>query len=373
MSEVLDLVVAAQSGLTAAEVDTCGQDAGAACLFVLRTTDNAVLARAADLLVAKPLKVALIVVLALVVNRLVQRAIGRFLRGLESAVPRGLRAADRHAAALLMTGPAQLRSRQRTETIGAVLRSLTKMVIAVIAGLMVLSEFGVDLGPLIAGAGIVGVALGFGSQSLVKDFLSGAFILVEDQFGVGDIIDVGEASGVVEGVSMRVTRLRDVQGVMWHVPNGEIRRVGNHSQEWSRALIDVEVAYGTDLSHAQSVIKAVADEVWRDQAWAPSILDEPDVWGVETLGPSGVLIRLVVKTKPSDQWKVMRVLRHRIKDAFDDEGIEIPFPQQSVWVRGPAGGADRGGAPHLTGTRAESGDDSGRGDSGPGGGGGGAP
>jgi small conductance mechanosensitive channel len=213
--------------------------------------------------------------------------------------------------------------------------SVTGVVIWAIAGLMALDKLGFNLGPLLAGAGVLGIAIGFGSQTLVRDFLSGIFMLVEDQFGVGDVINVGEASGVVEALSLRTTRLRSVDGTLWHVPNGEIRRVGNMSQEWSRALLDIEVAYATDLAWAQDIIKATADEMWRaDEVFGPSILEEPEVWGVESLGANGIVIRLVVKTVPLDQWKVMRALRQRIKAAFDAEGIEIPFPQQTVWVRG---------------------------------------
>jgi len=199
-----------------------------------------------------------------------------------------------------------------------------------VALLMCLGEVGIDLAPLLAGAGVLGVAIGFGSQSLVRDFLSGMFILIEDQFGVGDIVDLGEASGTVEAVSLRTTRLRAVDGTVWHMPNGEITRVGNMSQHWSRALLDVEVAYDTDLEHARRVIKRVADELWREDT---SVLDEPEMWGVEQLGASGIALRLVVKTTPSAQWKVSRELRERIKLAFDEEGIEIPFPQQMVWNR----------------------------------------
>jgi moderate conductance mechanosensitive channel len=201
---------------------------------------------------------------------------------------------------------------------------------------MILGEVGIELGPLLAGAGIIGVALGFGSQSLVKDFLSGVFILIEDQFGVGDIVNLdGETSGTVEAVSLRTTRLRSVDGTVWHVPNGEIRRVGNQSQHWSRALIDVEVAYETDLDHAQAVIASVAHEIAESDT---DVLDEPEVWGVEALGANGVMIRLVVKTRPSQQYRVSRELRARIKSAFEREGIEIPFPQQTVWHRQVAGG-----------------------------------
>lgn len=313
----------------------CGEDASAICRAALRTTNSEWIATLSDLLLAKPLKIALILAVAWVANRLARRAVRHFVQSFEEAG--GSRAfdrvRDRTPAALLTTGPVNMRSAQRARTVGAVLRSLTTASIWTIASLMVLSEFNVNLGPLIAGAGIAGVALGFGAQSLVKDFLTGTFMLLEDQFGVGDTIDCGEATGVVEGVSLRTTRLRDVEGTVWHVPNGQIVRIGNKSQEWSRALLDVEVAYDTDLEAAKQLIKRVADEVWRDDILRTSVIDEPEVWGVEHFGPDGITIRLVVKTRPADQWKVMRELRQRLKAALDAAGIEIPFPQRTVWVR----------------------------------------
>jgi len=329
----------AQAVVTDAEREACGEDPGAACLWIYRTTDSETIAKALDWVLAKPVKIAIILAVAFVVNRLARRAIRKFVQGMQQApVQRGLEGIrTRTPASLLTTGPVQMRAAQRAQTIGSVLKSITTFGLWTFAFLMVLGEFGINLGPLIAGAGIVGVALGFGAQSLVKDFLSGMFMLIEDQFGVGDIVDAGEASGVVEGVSLRSTRLRDVNGVVWHIPNGEIHRIGNKSQEWSRALLDIEVAYTTDVDHAQRVIKAVADELWDQEPWSESILEEPEVWGVEVLGPSGLSIRLVVKTRPADQFTVMRELRRRLKARFDEEGIEIPFPQQTVWYRNADG------------------------------------
>jgi small-conductance mechanosensitive channel len=318
--------------VTPEETDACGQDPGAACLWVFRTTDSAVAAGAADWVVTKPLKILLVAALAVVLYRLVARAIGRFIEGVRTAsVQRRLEAVGEVApGSLVAPGPVNARAVQRAETMGAVLRSIAKAAIGTVAVLTVLGEFGVNLGPLIAGAGIAGVALGFGAQSLVKDFLSGIFMLVDDQFGVGDIVDVGEASGLVEGVSLRTTRLRDVEGTVWHVPNGEIRRVGNKSQQWSRALLDVQVAFETDVDQATRVIKAAADEVWHSEEVGPSVLEEPEVWGVEGFGPTGIAIRLVVKTQPADQWKVLRELRSRIKVALDREGIGFGF-QRIPW------------------------------------------
>jgi small conductance mechanosensitive channel len=276
------------------------------------------------------LRIVAILALAFIANRVGRRAVKRSLTKLHSGAVRERMGAmrKRTPAALLETGETSVRAEQRIDALSSVLRSVLSFVIFLTAGLMCLGEVGINLGPRIAGAGVLGVAIGFGSQSLVRDFLSGTFILVEDQFGVGDIVDVGEASGTVEAVSLRTTRLRAIDGTVWHVPNGEIRRVGNQSQHWSRALIDVEVAYETDLDHAQAVIASVAHELALQDA---DVLDEPEVWGVEALGANGVMIRLVVKTRPSEQYRVSRALRLRLKSAFEREGIEIPFPQQTVW------------------------------------------
>src|SRR3954467_9675871 len=248
-----------------------------------------------DFLVDAPLKIVVILVLAVVANRVARKGVKRALRTLQSGAVQerlgSLRAATPDA--LLATTEHSLRAEQRIEALASVLRSLTTFVIYAVAAFMILGEVGIELGPLIAGAGIIGVALGFGSQSLVRDFLSGVFILVEDQFGVGDIVDLGEASGVVDAVSLRTTRLRAVDGTLWHVPNGEIRRVGNKSQHWSRALIDLDVAYDTEIEHAEAVIASVAHEIAAEDS---DVIEEPEVWGVEALGANGIVIRLVVKT-----------------------------------------------------------------------------
>ena len=253
---------------------------------------------------------------------------------------RGL-AALRAPTALARTGEIpSLRRVQRAETVGALLKSMASFGIWTLAGLMALGTLGLDLGPLIAGAGIVGVAVGFGSQNLVRDFISGIFMLMEDQYGVGDVVDAGPATGTVEGVGLRTTRLRDVSGTLWHIPNGEIRRVGNRSQGWARALVDVEVAYSTDLDDATRTIERVAHDLYVDERWAAKILDEPEVWGVEELGPDGIRVRLVAKTRPLEQWKVARELRARLKVAFDRAGIEVSA--QKVLTASAAPAEDQG-------------------------------
>ncbi len=316
--------------------EVCGADAGIFCRLVLDRTGDSALAELADKLFGTTLTILAIVAIAFVVKRLVGRGVKRTLRTLHSGAVRERLGAIRRRtpAALLETSEISLRGEQRITALTSVLRSVASGVIYAIAAFLVLGEVGLNLAPLLAGAGILGIALGFGAQSLVKDFLSGLFILVEDQFGVGDIVDLDQqTSGTVEAVSLRTTRLRSVDGTVWHVPNGDIRRVGNKSQHWSRALLDIEVAYHTDIEQAKRVIKSVADGLWHER---DDILEEPEVWGVEQLGSNAIVIRLVVKTRPADQYPVSRELRERLKNAFDLEGIEIPFPQQVVWHRGEA-------------------------------------
>ena len=311
----------------------CGDSPGFFCREVLNRTENRTLAEISDLLLGKSLTIIAILVGAFILNRIVGGGVKRTLRSLHSgAVRESLGAVRRRTpGALLETEVTSLRAEQRITALTSVLRSVASFAIFTIAALLVLGEAGANLGPLLAGAGIIGIALGFGSQTLVKDFLSGLFILVEDQFGVGDIVDLdGRTAGTVEAVSLRTTRLRAVDGTVWHVPNGDISRVGNQSQHWSRALLDIDVAYETDIDHAKDVIKRVADELCAERE---DILEPPEVWGVESLGPHSIVIRLVVKTRPSDQYPVSRELRQRLKEAFDAEGIEIPFQQQTVWNR----------------------------------------
>lgn len=274
------------------------------------------------------LQIVVIVVVAWVLARLLRALIRRITWRIKEAPRRGRFGVTEEAAVV------STRRAQRLDALGTVIASAVGFLVWAVALFTILgSTFGMNIGPLVAGAGIVGVALGFGAQDLVKDVLSGMFMLAEDQYGVGDIIDVGEAVGVVEGVSLRTTRVRDLTGTLWHVPNGEIRRVGNMSQEWSRALLDIGVAYGSDVDRAAEVIKAVADQMATEDSYKKLFLADPEIWGVETLGTDSVTIRLVVKTRPGEQWAISRELRRRIKLALDEASIEIPFPQRTVWVR----------------------------------------
>jgi moderate conductance mechanosensitive channel len=333
-------VVAAVVAQSAQSVqEACGQDPSFVCRRVLDWTGSATWAEAVDKLLSAPTHILLILIVAVLANVLVRRAIRRLTNKIvDPGAQERIRSLKRRAPhAIVDTGSLSLRSAARAQTLALVLRSIASVFIWAIAITLILGELGVSIGPLIAGAGIAGIAIGFGAQSLVKDFLSGIFMLVEDQYGVGDIIDAGDASGTVEAVTLRTTRLRDVKGTVWHIPNGSITRVGNMSQQWARARLDIEVAYGTDLDRAQAVIKEVADGLWHDRAWKGKILEEPEVWGVENLGPDAIVLRLVVKTRPAEQFPVMRELRRRLSDSMAASKIEMPHAHSEVWVRRDAG------------------------------------
>ena len=317
-------------------LDACGAEGSYICEQVYEWTNNKLLATGTDWLLDRPIRILLIVILAWTASKILQRSVLKFAQTIANSPtdPRLQSLRERGPGKLLMEERELKRAAARAETIGLVLRSLGVAGIWMVALFMILGQLDIDLAPLIAGAGIGGLALGFGAQSIVKDFLSGLFMLIEDQYGVGDIVDVGSASGTVEKVSLRSTTIRDVKGTVWHVPNGAISRVGNSSQLWSRALLDVEVAYDTDLDLARRVIQQVGDSLWEDPEWGgDELMERPEIWGVQDLGASAVALRLVVKTEPSKQWAVERELRMRLKVAFDKAGIEIPFPQQTVWHR----------------------------------------
>jgi moderate conductance mechanosensitive channel len=321
---VIESAVLALSATDPGLVEACGPKGQQSwlCSSVYRITGDSNAADIADSL-AKPIRILVVLLVAWILVRITRVFTARFVRHLSGGVEK--LASIRGGVALVDTGPmSQARRTQRAETIGAVVRSLITIVIWSIAVLTILETLGINLAPLIAGAGIAGIALGFGAQSLVRDFLSGMFMLMEDQFGVGDVIDVGVATGTVEGVSLRTTRLRDIDGVVWHIPNGTILRVGNKSQQWSRAVVDVPVTYSADAGIATDVIRDVAADLWHDPDFASVILTEPSVLGVESLAPGQVVIRVVVRTQPQQQWRVERELRTRIKTALDGVGIALP-------------------------------------------------
>lgn len=277
-----------------------------------------------NFLLDKPAHILLLLVLTWVASRLIGRAIGRLVRRLEgSEAHQALQDIRQDRAPLVDVAVSQVRSAQRAETIGALLRSVAAFVVWTVALLTVITELDVKVAPLLAGASVLGAALGFGAQNLVRDFLAGFFVVMEDQYGVGDVIDAGPATGRVEGVSLRKTRLRDLNGTVWHIPNGQMTRVGNMSQEWSQAVLDIEVHESADIDRAAQVIEGTARQVCADDTVRARIVEDPEVWGVERIGDEAVAIRLAVRTLPMSRWRIARELRARIKSELDQHGIPL--------------------------------------------------
>jgi small conductance mechanosensitive channel len=221
---------------------------------------------------------------------------------------------------------------QRGQTISQLLRSVGRVTVVVVGLLLSLNVF-IDIGPLLAGAGILGLAVSFGAQSLVKDVISGFFYLLEGQFAVGDVIEVSGKSGVVERMTLRMVVLRDLHGVVHMVPNGQITTVSNMTRTWSRAVVDVGVAYGTDVDQALRIFAEESRILAHDPEWQARFDGEPEVVGVQGLDESQVTIRTLLRTHAGQQWAVAREFRRRIKARLDLEGIEIPYPQRTVHVR----------------------------------------
>jgi small conductance mechanosensitive channel len=292
----------------------------------------------ADVLLGNPLKLVGLVLLGVVTRYVVHRLIDRLVARAARSEPPKRMLGSRRAAKVVFGGTGVYSERRalRATTLGSLLKSIVTAVIGVIVVVMALDILGYPVAPLLASAGIAGIALGFGAQNLVKDFLSGIFMLLEDQYGVGDVIDMGEASGTVEAVGLRVTRLRAVDGTVWYVRNGEVIRVGNSSHGWARAVLDVRIAYDEDTDRARALLLGVARDLAADPEWSDSVLEEPEVWGVEDLAADSVILRLVVKVEPLQQWKLARELRERIKQTFDAEGMDIPHAAPAPPPRPPA-------------------------------------
>lgn len=261
-----------------------------------------------------PIRVATIVLFAAVLNWVMIAAIRR-------VVSRAARQSDRPQSSLALL---KERREQRARAIGQLVRSLVTVVIWATALMMILPLFGMDIAPLLASASVIGVALGFGAQTLVRDFLSGIFLILEDQFGVGDFVDLGEAVGTVEEVTLRVTRLRDATGVVWYVRNGDILRVANRSQGWTLAIVDVPVGYETDIDRVHEIVDATAAAMLADPACPVSEFNTPHFAGVESVSGEAVIVRITAKADPSEQLPLQRLIRQRMKQAFDDAGIRVP-------------------------------------------------
>ncbi|MGH3771621.1 MAG: mechanosensitive ion channel family protein [Pseudonocardiaceae bacterium] len=307
----------------------CLRDEGSWCARIYRLTHNDLLSRYADTVVGAGLRILLILLLAILIRLMVHRAITRLTQLSAEGPPPGLLRPPRErapASALGTEVPPKRRS-QRARTIGSVLRSGTTFVVYGVAATLVLGELGIDLGPIIASAGILGVALGFGAQNLVKDFLSGMFMMVENQYDVGDVVDLGEASGTVEGVGLRVTTLRDVKGTVWYVRNGEVLRVGNSSQDYSVAVVDVPIGHDADIPLCTELAGRTAAELTADgSAWAADVLESPEMLGVESISSEGMTLRITTKVRAGRQWAVQRALRAAVMAAFAQAGVPPPSP-----------------------------------------------
>lgn len=308
----------------ASVVDVCGprEEAERLCVLVYDLTGNEPLARAADV-GSTAVWIMLVVVLAVVATQVSKFLVVRYSGRLEQRMSRRLDAAHERGE-LSDTRRFRTRRLQRLQAASGVVRGVFGVVIWMTALFLILDLLGVPLQPLLAGAGLAGIVLGFGAQQLVRDVLAGIAMLIEDQYGVGDWIEVDERIGVVERVGLRSTAFRDVDGVLHHVLNGYIQRVGNLSQEWARATLDVPIALDADVATAKAVIHKVATDLAADPLWGQDVIGTPEVWGVQYHGPDGVRIRVVIPTKPLRNWDLSRQLRERLKYAFDTAGIRMP-------------------------------------------------
>ena len=274
-----------------------------------------------------PLQILIIVLLAVairwisvaVLNRIIKRMAAQGRRERLGETRRAERTQE--LSEVLMSQ----RRQQRAEAIGALLRSVITATVLIIALLLILPILGIDVAPLLASAGVLGVALGFGAQSLVKDYLSGIFLVFEDQYGVGDLVDLGEAVGVVEDVTLRITRLRDLSGVVWYVRNGEILRVANQSQGWVLATVDIPVAYDENLDKVRECINAVAEDMYGDPQYDDMLLGKPTYAGVESVSGEAVFIKVIAKAAPEKQIPLTRAIRARVKESFDRAGVRVPI------------------------------------------------
>lgn len=295
------------------------------CEKVYDLTDVDWLARYADSVVDSTMSILTIMVIAFLLRLLVHRAISRLtIQISDGRAPSWLRARERDGqpAPGPRTRSAERRS-QRARTIGSLLRSVSSFAIYGIAFVMVLSEFGVAIAPILASAGVLGLAIGFGAQNLVRDFLSGIFMMLEDQYGVGDTVDLGEAIGDVEAVGLRITTIRDIGGTVWYVRNGEILRVGNFSKGFAVAVIDVPLAHHADTAQASALAAQAAHDVAENEH-AKDIIEPPELLGVQSVTAYAVTLRLTVKTKPGRQWAVQRALNARVQSALTAAGVPAP-------------------------------------------------
>nr|WP_067506110.1 mechanosensitive ion channel family protein [Actinoplanes sp. TFC3] len=322
---------------------------------MFQNTNNQWLANGGYLFIVKPLRILAIILVAALIRWALTRGVSRLTSTTSrAAMPALLKPLRERADREADSTEAQFipeRRRQRAEAIGSVLRSFITAVVFTMAALLVMGELGFNLAPLLASAGIVGVALGFGAQSLVKDLIAGLFMLLEDQYGVGDSVDLGDAVGVVETVGLRVTTVRDMRGVLWYIRNGEIVRVGNKSQGWAMVVIDIPIGF-VNSEEAGAVLRSAALALAEEPEHATEFLEPPDVVGVEQLTVDGAVIRTIAKTTADGQPVIQRELRRRLTEALETSGISeriavsrmlprsaVPSAYSSADAPGAPGGA----------------------------------
>lgn len=334
MSHATSLALAPFAHVPGTLTGSCGDSPGIACRLAWNLTHSANAAQLVQIYLAGPVtrlvRVAVVIVLALLLRFVAHRLINRITeRAANGTLPvTGNGRGHRAAGAASVAGSE--RREQRARALGSILRSAVSIVVFGIAILTILGDLGFDLTPLLLSTTVLGVTLGFGAQNLVRDYLAGIMMLVEDYHGVGDTINVKDITGTVEATTLLSTQLRDVNGVVWHIRNGTIDTVGNESQGWSRAIIDYPVPYGEDLARIRMLMEQAADSLYRERGWRQLFLEEPEVWGAQELSSKEVTMRIVAKTAPMRQWELARELRARVKAVLDAAGVAPAGPDTIV-------------------------------------------
>ena len=312
----------------------CGDNPGIACRLAWDLSHSTTATQVVKVYLAGPVsqagRIAFVLVLALFVRAIFHRVINKVTERAATTTLAVTPNGRAHKAAAAGQMPGTERREQRARALGSILRSAVSVIVFGIAALTILGILGFNLAPLLASTAVLGVALGFGAQNLVRDYLAGLLMLVEDHYGVGDTINAGVATGTVEAMTLLTTRLRDVNGVVWHIRNGTIDSVGNESQGWSRAVIDYPVPYGEDLAKIRALMEQAANSLYRERGWKKLILEKPEVWGAQELSGKEVTMRLVAKTAPMRQWEVARELRARVKATLDAAGVQPAGPDTIV-------------------------------------------
>jgi moderate conductance mechanosensitive channel len=313
---------------------SCGDNPGVVCRLVWDLSHSTAAAQLFQVYLAGPVgragRIAFIILVALIVRAITHRLINKVTERAATMSGPVLGEGAVHRAGVAVHLAGTVRREQRARALGSILRSAVSVLVFGIAALTILGVLGFDLAPLLASTAVLGVALGFGAQNLVRDYLAGILMLVEDHYGVGDTITVEDVTGTVEAMTLLTTRLRDINGVVWHIRNGTIEAVGNESQGWSRAVIDYPVAYSEDLARIRQLMEQAAGGLYRDRDWRSLMLDKPEVWGAQELSSKEVTMRIVAKTEPMRQWEVARELRARVKSVLDTAGVEPAGPDTII-------------------------------------------